>query len=181
METVVKTTHHGYQHVFPIVVSTGDLDPGRFGERARHMRLELESATTKYQRATRVLQRLGMPARDGKFEFTVTKVDCGKTQIGNQYLNTKAQGQFCLVSMTVTNIGTKPQMFSSINQKAIDAQGRELSADVTAGAYLEDSKSFSANITPATPSREPSSSTSQRPHRSPMCCCTTACSPMGRR
>ena len=56
-------------------------------------------------------------------------MECGKPQIGGQYLKKKAQGQFCVVSMTVRNIGTKSQMFSGTSQKAIDAQGRELEAD----------------------------------------------------
>lgn len=91
---------------------------------------------------------LNTPVRDGKFEFTVTNVDCGKAQIGGQYLNKKAQGQFCLATMNVTNIGTKSQMFSGSNQKAIDAQGRELEADGSAGMYLEDSRSFLEDINP---------------------------------
>lgn len=91
---------------------------------------------------------LNTPVRDGKFEFTVTNVDCGKAQIGSKYINKKAQGQFCLVSMNVTNIGTKSQMFTSSNQMAIDEQGRQLEADSSATMYLEDSKSFLEEVNP---------------------------------
>lgn len=40
---------------------------------------------------------IGSPVRDGKFEFTVGKVDCGKSRIGSVDFGVRAQGQFCLV------------------------------------------------------------------------------------
>lgn len=91
---------------------------------------------------------LNTPVRDGKFEFTVTNVDCGKAQIGGQYINKNAQGQFCLVSMNVSNIGTVAQLFDATSQKAIDQQGRELKADSSSVMYIEDSKSFLEQINP---------------------------------
>jgi hypothetical protein len=66
--------------------------------------------------------KIGEAARDGKFEFVVQKVECGKTQVGDQYLNKTAQGQFCLVTVQVKNIGDKPQMFSGSNQKAFNGK-----------------------------------------------------------
>jgi hypothetical protein len=91
---------------------------------------------------------LNQPARDGKFEFTVKKVDCGKTSIGSQYLNKKAQGQFCLVSVTVKNIGKEPQSLFGDNQYLFDSQNRKFSADTEAAIYLEDSKSLYEEINP---------------------------------
>lgn len=46
---------------------------------------------------------LGQPAPDGDFSFVVSGVDCSLTEIGDQYFGTKAQGQFCVVSVAVTN------------------------------------------------------------------------------
>ena len=48
---------------------------------------------------------LNQPAADGDFSFVVSGVDCSLTEIGTQYFGTKAQGQFCVVNVAVTNIG----------------------------------------------------------------------------
>ncbi|MGH3951134.1 MAG: DUF4352 domain-containing protein [Pseudonocardiaceae bacterium] len=79
---------------------------------------------------------LNDPVRDGKFEFVVSKVECGKTTVGDQYLNKTAQGQFCLVSVSIENIGNEPQSMFGDNQKLFDAEGREFSADTEAAIYL---------------------------------------------
>ncbi|WP_161629652.1 DUF4352 domain-containing protein [Saccharomonospora iraqiensis] len=92
---------------------------------------------------------LNTPARDGKFEFTVSGVDCGRTEVGNEFAGTTAQGQFCLVSMTVENIGDEPQSLFGDNQKLYDAEGREFSADTEAGIYLDqDSQTLFEEINP---------------------------------
>ena len=77
--------------------------------------------------------------RDGKFQFVVTGMKCGISTVGNEYLNTKAQGQFCRVDMTITNIGDEAQTMFAENQTAFDAKGRKFSADSKASFY--DSKS----------------------------------------
>ncbi|GAA0246610.1 DUF4352 domain-containing protein [Cryptosporangium japonicum] len=78
---------------------------------------------------------LNTPVRDGKFEFTVKSVQCGKTQVGSEYLNKEAQGQFCLVTVSVKNIGDRAQLFDSSSQKAFNAEGQEYNADGAAGIY----------------------------------------------
>jgi hypothetical protein len=92
--------------------------------------------------------QIGQPAADGKFNFVVNGVDCSQTQIGNQYMNTTAQGQFCIVDVTVTNIGDKPQSFFGDNATLFNAQGQEFSADSEASIYLEDSSSLYEEINP---------------------------------
>jgi hypothetical protein len=91
---------------------------------------------------------LPVAARDGKFEFKVTKLKTGVKKIGDQYVQTKAQGQFVIVSITVKNIGDEARTFDAGSQKAYDQQGREFSADSTAGIYLDDSNSFLTGINP---------------------------------
>ena len=86
--------------------------------------------------------------RDGKFEFTVTGVDCGAKKIGDEYINTKAQGEFCLVHMKVKNIGDEAQSFFADNQTAYNAKGQEFSADSGAAIYLADADSFMSEINP---------------------------------
>ncbi|AGZ46601.1 DUF4352 domain-containing protein [Actinoplanes friuliensis] len=97
---------------------------------------------------------LGDPVRDGKFQFTVTKLDCSKSKVGSQYLNKKAQGKFCLVSVTVKNIGKEAQLFSGSSQKALDAEGTEYSNDGAAEIYAnEDSATFLNEINPGNSSK----------------------------
>ncbi|SNT28384.1 protein of unknown function [Asanoa hainanensis] len=79
--------------------------------------------------------KVGEAARDGKFEFTVKAPKCGVASVGDKYLNEQAQGQFCLVTITVKNIGDKPQTFSDSSQKAFGADDVEYSADSGAAIY----------------------------------------------
>lgn len=92
---------------------------------------------------------IGDKVRDGKFEFTVTKMNCDLTKVGNEYVGTKAQGKFCLVNITVKNIGKEAQMFDSSSQKAFDAEGTQYDADGGAAIYVnEDAETFLNNINP---------------------------------
>ena len=86
--------------------------------------------------------------KSGGLQFTVSKVKCGVTRIGDEYLSTKPQGQFCLVTMKVKNIGGEPQRFDGDNQALFDTKGREFSADTEASIYLEDSYTFLTEINP---------------------------------
>ncbi|MFW0796191.1 DUF4352 domain-containing protein [Gordonia sp. CPCC 205515] len=82
---------------------------------------------------------LNTPVRDGKFEFVVTGVQPGLDTVGdNPYLTEKAQGQFVIVSMTVKNIGDKPQGFSPTSQKLFDDQGRSFETDTSAQIALDE-------------------------------------------
>ncbi len=78
-----------------------------------------------------VAQGLNQPVRDGSFEFTVTKVTCGKAQEGDQFGET-AQGQFCEVALTVKNVGTRSQTLDGNDQKAIGPGGTQYSDDAVA-------------------------------------------------
>ncbi|AMT71994.1 DUF4352 domain-containing protein [Mycobacteroides abscessus subsp. massiliense] len=81
---------------------------------------------------------VGSEVRDGKFAFVVDKVDIGKSVVGrddNQFMQKKAQGEWAVLSMTVTNISDKPQTFFAENQKLI-AGGKTFSADSTASMYI---------------------------------------------
>ncbi|UNX53887.1 DUF4352 domain-containing protein [Georgenia sp. TF02-10] len=91
---------------------------------------------------------LATPVRDGKFEFTVTAVQPGVGQIGDEMLGEQAQGQFVLVDLTVTNIGEEPQTFFADNQTLVDEQGREHAADSMASIYLEGDDTFVNEINP---------------------------------
>jgi hypothetical protein len=92
---------------------------------------------------------LNQAARDGKFEFTVTKVTCGKATEGDSVLNKTAQGQFCEVAVTVKNIGTVPQTFDGSTQKAKGKTGVTYSDDGVAELYANnDNQTFLDEINP---------------------------------
>jgi hypothetical protein len=92
--------------------------------------------------------KVGDKARDGKFEFVVTKIERGKSQIGDEDFNTKAQGEFVMVHVTVTNISKEPQTFDGDDQKLF-ADGAEHTADTEAAIYLgEASQSIWEEINP---------------------------------
>ena len=69
------------------------------------------------------------------------------SRVGDSYLNEKAQGQFCLVSMRVKNVGKAPINFSDENQALLDTKGREYSPDDEAWIYMDDSDPY-AEINP---------------------------------
>lgn len=81
---------------------------------------------------------MNQPARDGKFEFTVTKVQCGVPQIGDTLLSRKAQGQYCLITVTVKNVGDVARTLAATNQHAYNAAGARYDADAAAAIYLDD-------------------------------------------
>ncbi|MFG3410294.1 DUF4352 domain-containing protein [Streptomyces sp. NPDC048142] len=91
---------------------------------------------------------IGDPVRDGKFEFTVTRLQPGLPRIGSTDFGSEAQGQFILVHMTVKNIGSESQTFNGSDQKLFDAKDREYSADSGAAIYLDESESFLNSINP---------------------------------
>lgn len=94
--------------------------------------------------------KLNEPATDGKFEFTVASVECGKPTVGtNQYLQKTAQGQYCLLNLTIKNVGDKAQTFDSSNVSLYDAAGAKFSADAVASGYANpDSSTFLNQINP---------------------------------
>ncbi|MGY0002503.1 DUF4352 domain-containing protein [Micromonospora sp. I033] len=93
--------------------------------------------------------KIGQPARDGKFEFTVKSSKCGVAKIGTDLIGAKAQGQFCLVTLNVRNIGKESQMFDGSSQKAYAANGTEYSADGGAAIYAnKNAETFLNDINP---------------------------------
>ncbi|MER5454639.1 DUF4352 domain-containing protein [Micromonospora sp. NPDC002389] len=93
--------------------------------------------------------KIGDAARDGKFEFTVESSKCGVKKVGSDLLGAKAQGQFCLVTVNVKNIGKESQMFDGSSQKAYAADGTEYSADGSAALYAnKNAETFLNDINP---------------------------------
>lgn len=89
-------------------------------------------------------------ASDGQFEFKVLAMTCGLKSVGVDFLASKAQGQFCVIKMQVTNTGTDAQTLFDTNQYVYDAAGRKYEADLSAGisANSSDSQVWIAPINP---------------------------------
>lgn len=98
------------------------------------------SSSSQKQSTAAQTATMGQAVRDGKFEFVVKSVDCGQTVVGpNQYLQKTAQGQFCLMTLTVKNIGDSQQYFSETDQKLLNSSGQQYSPDTTATLYNSNS------------------------------------------
>jgi hypothetical protein len=92
---------------------------------------------------------IGEAVRDGKFEFVVKQQKCGVPKVGSDILGKTAQGQYCLITLNVKNIGNESQTFDSSSQKAKNSQGQEISADGTASIYANtDQQAFLNQINP---------------------------------
>lgn len=78
--------------------------------------------------------RVGQPARDGQFEFVVKGIKCGKPSVVDStgYVTKNAQGQYCLMTLSVKNIGDKQQLFSESDQKLLNQSNQQFSPDTEA-------------------------------------------------
>ncbi|MGC9669342.1 DUF4352 domain-containing protein [Planosporangium sp. 12N6] len=93
--------------------------------------------------------RLGQPARDGQFEFTVRSMACDRPTVGDQLFHKAAQGRFCLVTVDVRNVGTRPRSLSGGNQIATGPGRVAYRNDVLAELYANrNTKTFYENISP---------------------------------
>jgi hypothetical protein len=76
--------------------------------------------------------RMGEPAADGQFTFTVNSIDCGETTIGEDGpFQEEAQGEFCLLQVTVENTGNEARSLSASDQFLFDDQERRFSSDLS--------------------------------------------------
>ena len=92
-----------------------------------------KSSTTSSSSAAPAMPGLNQAANDGKFAFTVTSIQCGQAQVGtNEFTTDTAQGQFCLLNISVKNIGSESQSLGSSSQYLYDAQNHKYSADTSA-------------------------------------------------
>lgn len=91
---------------------------------------------------------IGTAVRSGDLAFTVQGIECGVAEVGNEYLGTQAQGQFCLLEIDAENTGDEAVTMMGFDQVLLDAKGREFSNDTEAGLYLEDNSPFLEEINP---------------------------------
>jgi hypothetical protein len=78
--------------------------------------------------------KIGTAVRDGKFEFVVKSMKCNVDKAGKGFLTSKAKGDYCLVQLTVKNIGDESQLFAPSNMIGIKGK-TEYTPDSTASLY----------------------------------------------
>jgi hypothetical protein len=91
---------------------------------------------------------VGEKVTDDAYQFTVSKVRCGVSKVGDQYMGEKASGQFCLVSLRIKNVGKEPITYSSENQALVDTKGRTFSPDDEAWLYVDEDVDITGEINP---------------------------------
>jgi hypothetical protein len=97
--------------------------------------------------AAKVTGKLGQPVKDGQFTFVVHSVRCGKKTSGGS-LPSKPQGEFCAVSITVSNHAKAAKMFNASQVQGFIA-GNKYSPDFAASAMANPSTdNFLSNINP---------------------------------
>lgn len=91
---------------------------------------------------------VGAAVVDGDFEFRPTRVSCGRESVGTS-ITVTAQGQFCVVSLSVRNVGRESKSLSPANQFVYDGQNRRFGADARAMGYINSDESvFNKTISP---------------------------------
>jgi len=98
------------------------------------------SSRTAAAAATPTVAPPGSAVRDGKFEFRVLGMERA-AQAGdpsNPYMIAKPQGEFIILTLSVRNIGDRPQSYFGSNQTLIDTAGREYGADTEADMWMND-------------------------------------------
>jgi len=81
---------------------------------------------------------IGQPVVDGKLEFVVRGVECGVEQVGAHFVIERAQGQFCLVTVSVKNIGDQPETLFDRYQVGLGTNGAVYRANSAAGIAAND-------------------------------------------
>ncbi|KUL34637.1 hypothetical protein ADL15_15475 [Actinoplanes awajinensis subsp. mycoplanecinus] len=86
----------------------------------------------------------GLPAADaadtapGGFAVRVKRVRCGVSAVGPDGWEQRADGQFCLLDVRVTNNGVEPELFDSSAQRVYDTTGAAYAVAAEAAVFLND-------------------------------------------
>jgi hypothetical protein len=75
--------------------------------------------------ASPALTKLPKTAKAQDFSWTFKKLTCGTTKIGDQYLNSKADGMYCQLDASAKNLTKKSSYLPSSDVLLIDSKGNE--------------------------------------------------------
>jgi hypothetical protein len=82
---------------------------------------------------------LGDAVATGDWEITVSDVQTGVSQVGDEFLGSTAQGQYILVDIAVKNTGSSPSYFFEDDVKLLDDAGNTYATDSEASLYTRES------------------------------------------
>ena len=71
--------------------------------------------------------RVGQEVRSGSFSFTVTRVECVGQEVGTPPATREAQGRFCLLHLSLHNVGDQPATYSGSDQLVADTSAKRYS------------------------------------------------------
>ncbi|MFI7597300.1 DUF4352 domain-containing protein [Actinoplanes sp. NPDC049681] len=83
-----------------------------------------------------VAGRFNEVVADGAFQFAVTGMRCGARRVGNDEFGQKARGEFCLVAVTVRNMGSRAGTLDGTSQTAYAANGEAFPSEAGAAMYV---------------------------------------------
>ena len=106
------------------------------GAAANTLAAGLDPAAGHATRADVVAGRMHRTVADGRFEFAVTGMRCGVRQVGSKRLGQKARGQFCLVAVTVKNVGPRAQTLDASWQTGYAPDGRAYPSEAGAAMFV---------------------------------------------
>lgn len=92
--------------------------------------------------------KVGQRVRDGKFTFTVTKIEDGVAHLGPSGVGDTAQGQYVLVSVKVTNHGDEAQYLDDSAQYLYSRNHKKFSVDPGADIDLDGNNVWLNQINP---------------------------------
>nr|WP_230202983.1 DUF4352 domain-containing protein [Parafrankia discariae] len=81
---------------------------------------------------------LNTTVRDDQLEFVASTLSCGKKQLGDNFLAPHPDGQFCLVDIKITNVGTAERTLSNSDQYLRTVDGDRHAADFWSRLWLHD-------------------------------------------
>lgn len=95
-----------------------------------------------------VAGRFNEVVADGAFQFAVTGMRCGARRVGSDEFGQKARGEFCLVAVTVRNIGSRAGTLDGTFQTAYAVTGEAFPSEAGAAMYVSRSASILERIDP---------------------------------
>lgn len=119
---------HKVLTVIGVIVVLAIIGGAAGGSKTKTTNNSTTSAKSSSQQQT---AKIGQLANDGKFQFTVTSIQCGKPSVSSPdgYITKTAQGQYCLLNITANNIGDQSQTLDSTSQYLYDSSNKKYSSD----------------------------------------------------
>jgi hypothetical protein len=115
----------------------------------------VKKAEKKKRKATTAQQaEMGDAVKAGDWQFTVTDLDCGESEVGDDDRTKEADGEFCLLEISAKNNGDSEGTVPGDDQKLSDDDGKTYRSDLEAALYDDpDSNLFADGVDPGDTAR----------------------------